>query len=113
MGFSGCRTSLGWAVLTWGPFSVVIGLVMAADVALVVENELNGVLISNRRSWERWGDLPGGCSMMVVVGKRWVVCGDMAVVVGGRKAVTWQRLNQGFRIRMPRAAGPPGGHIID
>ena len=34
-------------------------------------------------------------------------------VVGGSKTVTWHRLNQGFRIRTPQAAGPPGGHIID
>jgi len=41
---------------TWGPFSVAIGLAMAADVALVV---LNGVIVSHRRWWERWGNLPG------------------------------------------------------
>jgi len=46
-------------VLTWGPFSVTIGLAMAADVALVVENGLNGVIVSNRGWWERWGNLPG------------------------------------------------------
>jgi hypothetical protein len=26
---------------------------------LVVENGLNGVLVSNRGWWERWGNLPG------------------------------------------------------
>ena len=51
--------SWGWVVLTWGPFSVAIGLTMAADVALVVENGLNGVIVSNRGWWERWGNLPG------------------------------------------------------
>ena len=51
--------SWGWVVLTWGPFSVAIGLAMATDVALVVENGLNGVIVSNRGWWERWGNLPG------------------------------------------------------
>ena len=46
----------GGGALTWGLFSVAIRLAMAADVALVV---LNGVIVSNRGWWERWGNLPG------------------------------------------------------
>ena len=46
-------------VLTWGPFSVAIELTMATDVALVVENGLNGVIVSNCGWWGRWGNLPG------------------------------------------------------
>jgi hypothetical protein len=32
---------------------------MAADVALVIENDLNWVFVSNRGWWERWGNLLG------------------------------------------------------
>ena len=49
-GVSGCRTSWGWAGLTWDPFSLVpftIGLALAADVALAVKNGLNMVIVSD------------------------------------------------------------------
>ena len=49
-GVSGCRTSWGRAGLTWDPFSLVpfmIGLALAADVALAVENSLNVVIVSD------------------------------------------------------------------
>jgi hypothetical protein len=41
---------------------------VAADVALAVENGLNGGIISDRGWWERWGDLPGCRLTTVVVG---------------------------------------------
>ena len=96
IGFSGCQISWGWVVLTWGPFSVMIGLAMAADVALVV---LNGVIISNRGWWERWGNLPGlvddsGGGWQWWRG--WAVCRmqwERDGCVGGSKVVTWQHWN--------------------
>jgi hypothetical protein len=99
MGFSGRLTSWGWALLTWGPFSVAIRLAMAVDVVLFVENGLNRVLVSNR-GWEGWGNLPGRWLMTVAgVGsgggdRQCAGCsGNATGVVGGSKVVTWQRWN--------------------
>ena len=40
---------------------------MATDVALVVENGLNGVIVSNRRQWESWGYLLARWWLLAVV----------------------------------------------
>ena len=106
-------------VLTWGLFSVTIGLAMAADVALVVKNGLNGVIVSNCGWWGRWGNLPG----LVDDGgsgwqwwRGWAVCRMQRERdgCGGRKqsgdVASVGTEDSGFGT--PRAVGPAGGHII-
>ena len=80
-------------VLTWGPFSVAIGLAMAADVALVVENGLNGVIVSNCGWWGRWGNLPG---LVDDGGGGWQWWRGWAVVqdAAGTRRVWWEEAKQ-------------------
>ena len=92
----GVKRHGGWVVLTWGPFSVAIELMMATDVTLVVKNGLNGVIVSNCGWWGRWGNLPGLVDDSGG-GWQWWQCagcsGNATGVVGGSKAMMWQRWN--------------------